>query len=114
MLREGLVMAIRICDAATGAVLAAGDEGDSSAVRYEGNVYFTSQCVDGTSLRVSERTYTCSYKGTCNWVDLVRPDGTVARDVGWVYAETKPGHEMIRGRYGFYAGSRGVTREERD
>jgi len=31
--------------------------------------------------------------------------------VAWVYPEVKPGHELIRGRYGFYAGSRGGTVE---
>jgi hypothetical protein len=63
-------------------------------------------------LRVTERTYTCPYKGTCNWVDYVRPDGRTVPDVAWLYPKVKPGHELIEGRYGFYAGTRGSTKEE--
>jgi len=51
-------------------------------------------------------------EGTCNWVDYVGLDGRTVRDVAWVYPKVKPGHESIQGRYGFYAGSRGATREE--
>ena len=68
--------------------------------------------VQADVLRVTERTYTCPYKGTCNWVDYVGPDGRTVRDVAWVYPKVKPGHEVIQGRYGFYAGSRNATREE--
>ena len=64
-------------------------------------------------LRVTERTYTCPYKGTCNWVDYRAADGTVVRDVAWVYPRVKPGHEVIQGRFGFYAGTRGATRHGR-
>jgi hypothetical protein len=32
--------------------------------------------------------------------------------VAWVYPKVKPGHELIQGRYGFYAGDRGGTKEE--
>ena len=40
------------------------------------------------------------------------PDGRTVRDVAWVYPKVKPGHELIEGRFGFYAGSRGATNEE--
>jgi len=39
-------------------------------------------------------------------------DGRTVAGVAWVYAEPKPGHEAIRGRYGFYSGKRGSTYQE--
>ncbi len=51
-------------------------------------------------------------KGTCNWVDFVDPAGRKVKDVAWVYPKTKPGHETIAGKYGFYAGDRKGTRQE--
>ena len=83
-----------------------------SLVKYEGNWYFDPATVQTGVLKVTERTYTCPHKGTCNWVDYVGPDGRTVRDVAWVYPQVKPGHEVIEGRYGFYAGSRNGTTEE--
>ena len=51
-------------------------------------------------------------KGTCNWVDFVDPDGRKVKDVAWVYPKTKAGHEAIAGKYGFYAGTKGGTKQE--
>jgi uncharacterized protein (DUF427 family) len=82
-------------------------------IPYEGNWYFSPDAVDQGALRVTSRTYTCSYKGTCHWVDYVGPDGRTEPDVAWVYDAPKPGHEAIKGRFGFYAETRGATREER-
>jgi uncharacterized protein (DUF427 family) len=104
-------MGIVIRETKTAAVLAEGEPG-TDVVTYEGNLYFSPSAVNAQALRVSERTYTCPYKGTCNWVDFVGPDGATVRDVAWVYLRVKPGHEAIEGRYGFYAGSRGSTRQE--
>jgi uncharacterized protein (DUF427 family) len=103
-------MSITIREMASGTALAESEEGPSLA-KYEGNWYFDPAAVRTGVLRVTDRTYTCPYKGTCNWVDYVGPDGRTVRDVAWVYPEVKPGHELIRGRYGFYAGSRGTTVE---
>ena len=47
-----------------------------------------------------------------NWVDFVDPVGRKVKDVAWVYPKTKPGHEVIAGKYGFYAGNRNGTRQE--
>ncbi len=104
-------MSVTIKERASGATLAQGEEG-ADVVRYEGNWYFRPEAVQDGCLSVTERTYTCPSKGTCHWVDFDGPDGTKARDVAWVYAEPKPGHEIIRGRYGFYAGARGATRQD--
>jgi uncharacterized protein (DUF427 family) len=104
-------MSVMIRERESGAQLAQADVGPS-LVKYEGNWYFDPTAVEVDVLKVSERTYTCPHKGTCNWVDYMGPDGRTVRDVAWVYRSVKPGHEVIQGRYGFYAGSRGSTREE--
>ncbi|MGE3821018.1 MAG: DUF427 domain-containing protein [Isosphaeraceae bacterium] len=105
-------MSVSIVEKASGATLAKADEPGPGLVRYEGNLYFAPDAVSTDSLKVTERTYTCPMKGTCHWVDFVGPNGQSARDVAWVYANPKPGHEAIQGRYGFYAGTRGATRQE--
>jgi uncharacterized protein (DUF427 family) len=104
-------MGVIIREKASGTALAGANSGPDP-LRFEGNWYFDPSAVDRSVLRVTERTYTCPYKGTCNWVDYVALDGTTVRDVAWVYPEPKPGHEAIKGRYGFYAGERGPTRQE--
>jgi uncharacterized protein (DUF427 family) len=104
-------MSIIIREARTGTELARGEQG-TEVVDYEGNLYFAPQAVNHEVLRVTDRTYTCPYKGTCNWVDFVGPDGGIVADVAWVYPRVKPGHEAIQGRFGFYAGGRGATRQE--
>lgn len=104
-------MSVVIKEKSSGATLAKG-EADADVVKYEGNWYFAPSAVERDVLKVTERTYTCPYKGTCHWVDFAGPDGAKAKDVAWVYADPKPGHEAIKGRYGFYAGARGATRQD--
>jgi uncharacterized protein (DUF427 family) len=104
-------MSITIKEADSGVALAAADEGPKLA-KYEGNWYFDPAAVNAGILRITERTYTCPVKGTCNWVDYVGSDGRTIKDVAWVYPAVKAGHELIKGRYGFYAGKRGGTRQE--
>jgi uncharacterized protein (DUF427 family) len=104
-------MAISIHARETGAVLAQAEVGPE-LVKYEGNWYFDPGKVNKEALTVTHRTYTCPYKGTCNWVDYVAPDGKTVADVAWVYPQPKPGHEAIQGRYGFYVGTKGATRQE--
>ena len=94
-----------IREKASGTTLAAADDG--AVLEFEGNLYFGPDDVNQGALVVTEATYTCPYKGTCNWVDVL--DGP--RQVAWVYPDPKPGYEQIKGRYGFYRGSRGATEE---
>jgi uncharacterized protein (DUF427 family) len=54
-------------------------------------------------LKITNRTYTCPYKGVCFWIDLEIPDGRVAQNVAWVYRSPKPGYEFIQDQLGFYA-----------
>ncbi len=104
-------MSIIIREKASGATLAEAEVG-SEAISYEGNWYVDPQAVPTDLLRTTERTYTCPYKGTCHWVDYVGEDGRTVADVAWIYADPKPGHEAIKGRYGFHAGTRGATVQE--
>ena len=104
-------MPISIIERESNAVLASGEQG-AEVMKYEGNWYFKPDAVTKGVLQVTQRTYTCPYKGTCNWVDYVGADGRTVEDVAWVYPQTKAGHEAIAGRYGFYAGARGGTRQE--
>ncbi len=104
-------MSITIREKDSGTILAQADDGPS-VTKYEGNWYFDPASVAADVLKVTERTYTCPIKGTCNWVDYVGSDGRTIKDVAWVYPRVKAGHEAIQGRYGFYAGSRGATRQE--
>jgi uncharacterized protein (DUF427 family) len=104
-------MKIAIRESESGTALAEAELGPGLA-KYEGNWYFDPGAVNSNVLSVTERTYTCPMKGTCNWVDYVGSDGRTVANVAWVYPAVKAGHELIKGRYGFYAGSRGGTREE--
>jgi uncharacterized protein (DUF427 family) len=104
-------MSVTIRERESGNALAKADVGPA-LVKYEGNWYFDAEAVQTGILKVSDRTYTCSVKGTCNWVDYVGTDGRTVKDVAWVYPKVKPGHEAIEGRYGFYAGTRGSTKED--
>jgi uncharacterized protein (DUF427 family) len=104
-------MSVTIRERESGNALAKADEG-SSLVKYEGNWYFEPEAVQTGILKVTDRTYTCPVKGTCNWVDYVGTDGRTVKDVAWVYPKVKPGHEAIEGRYGFYAGTRGGTKQD--
>jgi uncharacterized protein (DUF427 family) len=104
-------MAVAIRERESDAVLARGERG-AEVIEYEGNLYFDPAAVDANALLVTDRTYTCPYKGTCNWVDFVGPDGRTVPDVAWVYPETRAGHEAIRGRYGFYSGNRKSTYQQ--
>ena len=94
-----------IRDRASGNILASGTEPD--VFDFEGNVYFSPSAVSTDALVVTEATYTCPYKGTCNWVDIKGG----APKVAWVYPDPKPGHDKIRGAFGFYRGLRPATEE---
>lgn len=85
-----------------GAVLAQAEENKGARV-FEGNWYFDPEAVNMDHLRVTERTYTCPYKGVCYWIDLEAPDGSRSQNVAWVYRQPKAGYEFIRDQIGFYS-----------
>ena len=97
----------------SGITLATAPDGSDMVVTHEGNIYFDTSAIDEKFLRVSDRTYTCPVKGICHWIDFIEPlEGRTVRDIGWVYNKTNPGHEAIQGKYGFYAGNRGGTKQD--
>lgn len=95
----------KIVDRASGTTLASADA--TGVLEFEGNLYFGTDAVNDDVLVVTDATYTCPYKGTCNWVDV---RGGASR-VAWVYPSPKAGYEQIKDKYGFYRGSRGATEE---
>jgi len=74
---------------------------ENKVVKLEGNWYFDPQSVDMSKLKITSRTYTCHYKGTCYWIDLDAPDAQ-AQNVAWVYQTPKSEYELIKNRIGFY------------
>lgn len=99
-------MALVIKARSTEQTIAASD--DNGVVKLEGNWYFAPESVDMTKLKITTRTYTCPYKGTCYWIDLDTPEAK-AQNVAWVYQTPKPDYEMIKDRIGFYARSTSST-----
>jgi uncharacterized protein (DUF427 family) len=81
--------------------LIASGEPEKEVLAFEGNWYFDPQVVNMQHLKVTDRTYTCPYKGTCYWIDLEAPN-TKARNIAWVYNNPKPGYEFIKDQIGFY------------
>jgi uncharacterized protein (DUF427 family) len=85
----------------SGEVIAAGIESQQVQV-FEGNLYFVPEAVKLEQLHVTERTYTCPYKGVCFWIDLETESGYF-QNVAWVYRNPKPKYEFIKNQIGFYA-----------
>ena len=76
---------------------------DNHTVRvFEGNWYFKPEAVNMQHLKVTDRTYTCPYKGVCYWIDLETSDGVKAQNVAWVYRDPKPTYEFIKDQIAFY------------
>ena len=94
-------MALMIKSRYTDQVLASGEEGDDTVRLLEGNWYFDPKTVDMTNLTVTERTYTCPYKGVCHWVDMETDEGTKP-NVAFIYSEPMAGYEFIKDRVAFY------------
>jgi uncharacterized protein (DUF427 family) len=84
-----------------GEVIASGEE-DVQVKLFEGNWYYAPEAVNMDKLRVTERIYTCPYKGRCYWIDLESDAGRV-QNVAWMYFDPKPGYEWIKDQIAFYA-----------
>jgi uncharacterized protein (DUF427 family) len=96
---------------ANGDVVASGTPGEK-VQEFEGHWYFKRESVDMTHLHITERIYTCPYKGRCYWIDLESPHGR-AQNVAWTYFDVKPGYEFIEGQIAFYARNTAGTISER-
>lgn len=90
---------VMIKESATGIVLAEGVL-DETVRQIESGWYFPPESVDMTYLQITQRTYTCPYKGVCYWIDLDAPD-MHAQNVAWVYQNPKRGYEAIKGYIAF-------------
>lgn len=106
-------MTLIVRERLSGEIIASGAENETVRV-FEGNWYFAPEAVNMQRLTVTERTYTCPYKGVCYWIDVTAPDGTRAQNVGWVYCDPKPGYEFIKDQIAFYARDTAGTRAARE
>jgi uncharacterized protein (DUF427 family) len=93
-------MPVTIRERNSGEIIAEGNVNETTQW-LEGNWYFAPEVVDMTRLKISNRTYTCPYKGVCFWVDL-ETGGETIRNVGWVYPDPKPSFAFIKDRIAFY------------
>lgn len=90
---------VMIKERGLGEVIADGIVGEN-VHEIENGWYFSPFAVDTTHLKVTERIYTCPYKGVCYWVDLETPE-LHAQNVAWIYFEPKRGYEHIAGHIAF-------------
>ena len=74
-----------------------------NTVVVEGNHYFPLDSVDGSSLKPSNSTSVCPWKGTANYYTLV-VDGADNTDAAWYYANPKDAAKQITGRVAFWKG----------
>lgn len=84
----------------TGEVIAS----SGNPLRFESNLYFDEKDVNFDLLSVTDRIYTCSYKGQCFWIDLrdeQEETGIIQNNVAWVYRDPFPGYEHIKDKIGF-------------
>ena len=79
---------------------------------FEGAWYFDQDVVDMTHLVISNRTFTCPYKGICYWIDLALPNHPPIKDVGFTYFKTNDGYEFIQDKIGLFYGRREATYQE--
>lgn len=94
-------MPFEIRDRNTNTLIAAASEDEDAVRLLEGCWYFRPELVDMSHLVITDRTYTCPYKGVCYWIDLESPT-TQVRNIAFVYSQPKPGYEYIKDRIAFY------------
>jgi uncharacterized protein (DUF427 family) len=102
LLERNQMTTVKILDNVHNAEIAEADLDQGDVFSFEGNYYFDAEKVNMDNLEVTDRIYTCPYKGQAKWIDLRTPDGVV-KDVAWVYLDPKPGYTQIKGRIGFYS-----------
>lgn len=90
---------VMIKDRATGSVIAEGILGET-VHEIEAGWYFPLNLVDTAYLHVTERIFTCPYKGISYWIDMESPE-LHAQNVAWVFYEPKRGYEHIAGHIAF-------------
>ena len=103
---------ITVRDVTRGEIVAQGEQ-DQDVILLEGCFYFDPDQVKQDHLIVTARTYTCPYKGICQWIDLECSDGVIP-NVGWVYTLPSPKYDYIRDKIAFAFGMRPGIVVERD
>ena len=74
-----------------------------NTISLEGMTYFPSKSVKKDYLTKNGETYTCSWKGTCDYYD-VTVDGKTAKGAAFVYEEPSEEAQEIAGYYAFWRG----------
>lgn len=82
-----------------GTVIAQSD----NTVVVEGNHYFPRDSIVESLYKPSDHTTFCPWKGTASYFDVV-VDGQTNANAAWVYPETKPEADHIRGYVAFWKG----------
>jgi uncharacterized protein (DUF427 family) len=102
---------ITVRDVTRNEIVAQGEQ-DQSVIVLEGSFYFAADDVKQDHLIITQRTYTCPYKGLCQWINLDSADGVIP-NVGWVYTQPSPKFEYIRDKIAFAFGMRPGVMVER-
>lgn len=77
-------------------------ESDETVI-VEGNHYFPFSSVNEEFLKKSGTQYTCPWKGTCDYYDIV-VDGKINKEAAWIYPDPKPAAKEIKGCVAFWKG----------
>lgn len=77
-------------------------ESDDTVV-VEGNQYFPPDSVKMQYLTKNGDTYTCPWKGHCDYYD-VTVDGKTSKNGAFMYPEPKPEAANIKGHFAFWQG----------
>ncbi|MEE8270928.1 MAG: DUF427 domain-containing protein [Alphaproteobacteria bacterium] len=69
----------------------------------EGNIYFPPGSVDRATLKPSDTTSVCGWKGTARYYGVV-VDGVENPDAAWYYPDPKPAAANIKDHVAFWHG----------
>ncbi len=69
----------------------------------EGNLYFPPESVNWDYLKLSDKQYTCPWKGKAAYYDIVVGD-QVKKNAAWNYPEPKEAAQYFRGYVAFETG----------
>ena len=105
------LMAFIVKARSNGEIIAAAQDHQSMRV-FEGNWYFKPEAVNMQNLKITDRTYTCPYKGVCYWIDLEMPDGTKTENIAWIAPDPKPTYSFVKDQIAFYGRPTSATISE--
>ncbi len=75
----------------------------NTTIVVEGNHYFSPESVRMEYLVKTANTYTCPWKGVCDYY-TVRVGDNSEEDAAWMYPAPKEAAESIAGRFAFWKG----------